>query len=688
MINVTLDDKRGGTVSAPFYARAIERVTINGADVPDGATVAVMTTAGDALAVALVADNAATIDLNTVDAAGATEYLGAGELIDCALVIGDTDTVIAVVPIKLGANTIDDLAPPTQMAPTYPTWTELDALLFQCEEAVRNVKKWATDAQNQASTALSYVQQSANNANLASQAQQQAQLSANKAKASEVNAKTTETRITRAEERINSAVTSAEQYASNARDAVTEATNLKNEVDRTSKAVSGIKAEIDATKSAIDGTKTDIDATKASIDDTASAVEQAKTDAEGFKKDAEGFAKTASESAVQASKSAEGASKSAQDAQTTADSLSAGLATLNGLDGRVEANEEKLSQIPLSQKITYRDVLGELTKANGWSDVSTNAVIKRIATTSNGNIVVIYQNYNTSIAIYVLSQSGERLAQQSLPNLYAFAQITRIHLVDYNGEIFVLTDGICYSVADTQTSATISEIGTIDFNGLATQMPNLYELATSLYESTVITISDRALIGRMVIDLTNLKVIQILSSYPIFAYGYTHGKTDTAIVTLSNNKVAYLTLNENGLIDIKNDTVHTNAYFVTKGSDTCGWMKQTNTGLCDFSIMRKNESIVFNSTKCLEFFKGRIVSRGNAFCGITNDGRIAYVGTSTSTASFGVNPSYVFAKCDMSSVFHMYRIIGIDQKGAWFLSKAFYVWAGFHPIAPLIRVTF
>lgn len=402
------------------------------------------------------------------------------------------------------------------------------------------------------------------------------------------------------------------------------------------------------------------------LEESGSAIEEAKAAAE------------------QASKAAQQASKAAQQAEDAKNAI-------GDVGGRLDKVDDKLSQIPISQSITYRDVMGELQKAMGWTDSIAKAyTIKRIVTTKNGNLVLIAQSVNTAFAIYVLSTKGDVLASQSLPNNLALYLNTNTHLLEYNEEIIVLTDATCYKIVDTDTNAMISAIGTIDFNGLTTKLPYLYDASAKPKETAVLTIGDRAIIADKVIDLTNLKVIQSLSAYPIFVYGYTHSEADTAIVTLSNGNVAYLAVGEDGLISVTDDKVHKNIYFVTGNSsyDVYGWLKPLGTGSCDFLMMRKNSSDVFASTKCLEFFKGNIISRGNNLCGLTNDGRIAVVKTSATVASNGASPNYHFAECEMSSFFRGYRIIGVDPRGAWFLSKAVSVWAGFRPTAPLVRVNF
>lgn len=107
--------------------------------------------------------------------------------------------------------------------------------------------------------------------------------------------------------------------------------------------ISNIEGKATSVNTALD---TKITSATTAIDGKVTEANDAKTDAvkargeaEGFKGQAEGFAKSASESAESASKSATASATSASQAKTTADSLSAGLATLNGVDGRIATLE-------------------------------------------------------------------------------------------------------------------------------------------------------------------------------------------------------------------------------------------------------------------------------------------------------------------------------------------------------------
>lgn len=132
MITITINTTRGGTVSAPFAALATERITFQGDIIPgDNTTLAILDEHGGTLAQGHIVGAEADLDLNTCQADEATLYADPGEPIRAYLAVGDTDNLLAVIPCQLVRNALDNIAPPAQMAPTYPTSESLLAILAQ-----------------------------------------------------------------------------------------------------------------------------------------------------------------------------------------------------------------------------------------------------------------------------------------------------------------------------------------------------------------------------------------------------------------------------------------------------------------------------------------------------------------------------------------------------------------------------
>lgn len=148
MINITINNARGGTLSAPFSALSVEALTIQGATLDDGTTVALLTPDGDTLALTHTAGNAATLDLNTIQADAATRYEAVGATIPCVLAIGDTDALQALIPATITRNVLDNVAPPAATAPTYPTSDMLKAILAEMTEQAQRAEDAASRSES------------------------------------------------------------------------------------------------------------------------------------------------------------------------------------------------------------------------------------------------------------------------------------------------------------------------------------------------------------------------------------------------------------------------------------------------------------------------------------------------------------------------------------------------------------
>ena len=263
MIDITLNNARGGTLSAPFTALSVETLTINGATIPDGTTVALLTPDGGTLTLTHTAGNAATLDLNTIQADAATRYEAVGATIPCILAIGDTDNLLALIPTTITRNVLDDLAPPVATAPTYPTSEDLKAILQQMTAQAQR----AEDAVEATETAQKAVAQYLD--------------------------VTFPSAIEQAEKRLENATTSGVN-------AVAKSVN---------QGIGAINTKAQEVNTALDG--------KLSTANT--AINEAVERAETAKGDAVKAKEEASKSAEQASTSASNASKSATNAKTSED---------------------------------------------------------------------------------------------------------------------------------------------------------------------------------------------------------------------------------------------------------------------------------------------------------------------------------------------------------------------------------
>lgn len=138
MIRLTINQStREGRLLGPSYLAAYAKETIEiPSGIPVGTSVVLLTPAGDPIAHALVAESpesstGLSVALDTYTAQAVAYFEGmrnaSGERHNAYLAVGDTDTLRAVIPVLVVTNPLDDLAPPPDMAPLYPTASELEA---------------------------------------------------------------------------------------------------------------------------------------------------------------------------------------------------------------------------------------------------------------------------------------------------------------------------------------------------------------------------------------------------------------------------------------------------------------------------------------------------------------------------------------------------------------------------------
>jgi hypothetical protein len=297
-VDLILDlDKRSGRLLGPFIALySVERLALPDF-VPDGTTVALLSPNGDTLALALSQGHAVTLDTNTTQAAAYAAGLPVGRSLNAFVVVGDSDNLLATVPVLVVANALDALAPPTQSAPHYPTSAELQAILNEMTEQ-------------------------ANRAEDAVKATEEAQ----KAVAQYVDV-TFPAKATEAEKRLENATTSGVNSVTQRANQAVDVLNQKQ-----TQIISNVDTKAIEVNTALDGK---LATANTAITEAVGKAEQAKSDAGKAQEQASKSAEQASTSASNASKSATASATSASQAKQTADAINAGLATLNSFDGRV-----------------------------------------------------------------------------------------------------------------------------------------------------------------------------------------------------------------------------------------------------------------------------------------------------------------------------------------------------------------
>ncbi len=270
MTDITINQTRGGTLSAPFVALTVETLTFSGTAPEDGTTVALLSPSGDTIASTHVAGGQATLNLNTIQADAATRYTEVGTTIPVVLAIGDTDHLQALIQTTLQRNPLDNIAPPTVSAPIYPTNAELKAVLARINAVLQ--------AANQTAEAVSQDAQRVDNL-----------VNVELQKAVEEIDSHLDERVRSAEKTIERAATDASEKLSDAAESASTALDNK----------------LTTAQTAIDGKVTAANNAAAAADGSAQAADKSRQDAEAAKGDAAESAKNAATSAEQAEQAKE-----------------------------------------------------------------------------------------------------------------------------------------------------------------------------------------------------------------------------------------------------------------------------------------------------------------------------------------------------------------------------------------------
>jgi hypothetical protein len=304
LTSVTTD----GVIYAPSVTE-INLVAQNG-DQTDfsGLSVALLTTDGQTLAHVIASKNKAILDTNTIEAVAFVSGYTVNTEKMAFLAIGESAKPLAIIAVNVSPNPLADIAPPSALAPTYPTSESLRAILSQmtaqaqrAEDAVKATEK------------------------------------AQKAVAQYVDI-TFPAKVTEAEKRLENATTEGKSAVTQtANQAISALDNKQTEI------LGNIDTKANEVSTALDGKVTE-------ANDAKDNAVKAKGEAETAKGQAEGFAKDASTSASNASKSA----KQAEQAKTA----------IGDVSGRLEAVEALKSldnQCPYTD-IDFADLLKTATK--------------------------------------------------------------------------------------------------------------------------------------------------------------------------------------------------------------------------------------------------------------------------------------------------------------------------------------
>ena len=330
---------RTGCLSGPIHSCADERLTLAGdVTLSVGTSVALITPRGNTLAHTIISEECApgaTIPLSTLTAQAA-EYTRSCRTTDsreAAIAIGDSEHPLALIPARIAQNPLYTLAPPTDLAPAYPTTETLQALLAEMQSASNAAAQSATAARKSAEeageSASSAASDRATAVNAASSAQSYAKVATVAQEAAQVSAEDAEAAKAAAESAATSAQTA--HGKADAAQAAAETAQKGAEAAKEAAAQSATAAEQSAQEAA-EGVATLLQGKVDAAEAAKAGAEAAKTAAETAQGKAEDAQKAAASSATAAANSASAAAQSATD-------LADAVATAKSLDGRISTIE-------------------------------------------------------------------------------------------------------------------------------------------------------------------------------------------------------------------------------------------------------------------------------------------------------------------------------------------------------------
>ena len=273
-------------------AMAQEPVTFEGAPPPDGHYVGLLDESGTVLALSVISGGSAEMNLMTRQAYDFIASAPVGVPQEATLCVGSADSLIATGRINVVRNWLQDIVPPDDMAPSYPTTEALLNILKQVNDAANasgdyyaRIKEAKTGAEEAAVEAANAAKEANSHAEASEQSASSAQVSASEAKQSAASAandaqSASEAAKTASEEASGATASSRASYES-AEEARRSAESAKESQGYAEGAAS--RAEAAATSAtgavgAVESAKTEaVNAARSAADSAASAAESAES---------------------------------------------------------------------------------------------------------------------------------------------------------------------------------------------------------------------------------------------------------------------------------------------------------------------------------------------------------------------------------------------------------------------------
>lgn len=172
-----------------------ETVTFEGVPPPDGHYVGLLDESGTVLALSVISGGSAEMNLMTRQAYDFIAAAPVGVPQEATLCVGSADSLIATGRINVVRNWLQDIVPPDDIAPSYPTTEALLNILKQVNDAANasgdyyaRIKEAKTGAEEAATEAANAAEAASSRAEASKQSASSAQVSASEAKRSATSA--------------------------------------------------------------------------------------------------------------------------------------------------------------------------------------------------------------------------------------------------------------------------------------------------------------------------------------------------------------------------------------------------------------------------------------------------------------------------------------------------------------------
>jgi hypothetical protein len=509
-----------------FYSQTeteIKLVTQNGEQSDfNGVSCALLAPDGITLAHSIASANKAVLDTDTEECVKFVEGASIDSEKVAFLAIGDSDKPLAILPVAIKRNPLSNIAPPTALAPSYPTSESLLAILAQMTAQANRAEEAVEATETAREAIVEYVDN------------------------------VFPSKVTEAEERLENATDEAVRKIDNeAQDATStisrQGTAIVYSLSEAQKTILGnIGSKANEVNTALD---TKLASANTAIDSKVEQANQAKTDAVKAKDDAETAKGQAEGFATQASKSAEQASKSAEQAEQAKNAIGDVGGRLDSVEVGIEKalpyslkNYDYNVQAWLGQEESNILTIGGIVPAPvGFiaTHGTKNPYAKRevVWIKPNGERITILTSAKNLAEHPWLNYNNTTPRTMWLDGDYVYI-VTTSNSVTYKTSIHFINgepkDIVSVSVADADLTCNVSYSIKIADNFVIANNGEIFNAETLKVVSTVTLATDR------LVTASNAQGVYAMTSQGVVLI--TVDESGSPIITVKNSSKKYLPL--------------------------------------------------------------------------------------------------------------------------------------------------